>query len=375
MVAPDTGADPVAPPVLLPDADKANAAAMASAGLPPAGDDSLHDFHPAVQDWFRATFVAPTPAQAAAWPLLRAGRTTLVAAPTGSGKTLTAFLAALNDLIVRGTDCLESGTTLPDETAVLYVSPLKALSNDIQKNLRAPLAGIGAALSDRGLRMPEIRTAVRTGDTPQAERAAMARRPPHIVVTTPESLYVLLGSDSGRRMLSTVRTVIIDEIHAVAPSKRGAHLALGLARLDALCERYHGRQAYPMRVGLSATQKPIERMAAFLAGVRPNDGDTSPPHAAAAHIVDIGHYRERDLSPWHSRLCHWTRSCRTTPGIPSMTGSVCWHRNNGPRWYSSTRGAWPNVPRDISRTASATTQSRRIMAACRGHIDWMPNTD
>jgi len=296
MVAPDTGADPVAPPVLLPDADKANAAAMASAGLPPAGDDSLHDFHPAVQDWFRATFVAPTPAQAAAWPLLRAGRTTLVAAPTGSGKTLTAFLAALNDLIVRGTDCLESGTTLPDETAVLYVSPLKALSNDIQKNLRAPLAGIGAALSDRGLRMPEIRTAVRTGDTPQAERAAMARRPPHIVVTTPESLYVLLGSDSGRRMLSTVRTVIIDEIHAVAPSKRGAHLALSLARLDALCERYHGRQAYPMRVGLSATQKPIERMAAFLAGVRPNDGDTSPPHAAAAHIVDIGHYRERDLS-------------------------------------------------------------------------------
>ncbi len=188
-------------------------------------------FHPAVAAWFDRCFGAPTPAQAQAWPAIRAGRHTLVAAPTGSGKTLAAFLAAIDSLVRQGVE-----GQLTDETQVVYVSPLKALSNDIQRNLEAPLAGIREALQARGLPDVDIRAWVRTGDTSVAERDRMRRRPPHIVVTTPESLYILLGSESGRKMLRTTRTVIIDEIHALAPNKRGAHLALlrrngGLARL------------------------------------------------------------------------------------------------------------------------------------------------
>src|SRR5437660_7569621 len=183
-------------------------------------------FHPAVQAWFDAQFDRPTEPQSQAWPAIQSGRNVLVAAPTGSGKTLAAFLAAIDDLVRRGVE-----TPLSDETFVVYVSPLKALSNDIQRNLEAPLAGIRAELEKRGLPDVEIRTLVRTGDTPQAERALMRRRPPHIVVTTPESLYVLLGSESGRKMLTTTRTVIVDEIHALAGNKRGSHLALSLERL------------------------------------------------------------------------------------------------------------------------------------------------
>jgi ATP-dependent Lhr-like helicase len=209
---------------------------------------ALDDFHPAVASWFLKTFPAPTEAQAAAWPSIRRGRSTLVAAPTGSGKTLTAFLSALDDLVQQG---LANHGALHDETLVVYVSPLKALSNDIRLNLQIPLQGIAAELDARGLPPLDIRTAVRTGDTTQQERNALKRRAPHLLVTTPESLYVLLGSDSGRRMLSTVRTVIVDEIHALAGSKRGSHLALSLERLDALCQR-----RLP-RIGLSATQKPV----------------------------------------------------------------------------------------------------------------------
>lgn len=240
----------------------------------------LHAFHPAVQAWFSRAFPGPTAAQAAAWPAIRAGRHVLVAAPTGSGKTLTAFLAALDALVCEG---VASG--LADETAVVYVSPLKALSNDIRLNLEAPLAGIRAELQRLGLPDVEIRTAVRTGDTPARERQQALKKPPHVLVTTPESLYVLASSASGRRMLSTVRTVIVDEIHAVAASKRGSHLALTLERLQALCTQP------PLRIGLSATQKPIEEVARFLVGTaNVRNG------AADCAIVDIGYTRARDLA-------------------------------------------------------------------------------
>src|ERR1700730_12511061 len=235
-------------------------------------------FHPSVCAWFNGAFSAPTPAQAKAWPAIKAGRHVLIAAPTGSGKTLAAFLAAIDDLVRQG---LRS--TLPDETQIVYVSPLKALSNDIQRNLVAPLAGIRERLRAQGLPDVEIRTWVRTGDTPAGERERMRRRPPHIIVTTPESLYILLGSQSGRAMLATTRTVIVDEIHALAPNKRGSHLALSLERLDALCARRL------LRVGLSATQKPIEEVAHFLLGRRTGS-------AAKCRIIDAGHRRARDLA-------------------------------------------------------------------------------
>src|ERR1700757_601912 len=227
-------------------------------------------FHPAVAAWFERSFAVPTAAQAQAWPAIKAGRDVLVAAPTGSGKTLAAFLAAIDDLVRQGL-----AGTLADETQVVYVSPLKALSNDIERNLEAPLAGIRANLATRGLPDFEIRTSVRTGDTTARDRDRMRRKPPHIVFTTPESLYILLGSESGRRMLATTRSVIVDEIHALAPNKRGSHLAVSLERLSALC----GDRL--LRIGLSATQTPIEEVARFLVG---NGGGGKPP---ACTIVDI----------------------------------------------------------------------------------------
>jgi ATP-dependent helicase Lhr and Lhr-like helicase len=258
-------------------------------------------FHPAVAAWFDRSFKAPTAAQAQAWPALKAGHNVLIAAPTGSGKTLAAFLAAIDALVREG---LEGA--LGDHTHVVYVSPLKALSNDIDRNLQVPLAGIRETLRAQGLPDVEIRTWVRTGDTPPGERDRMRRKPPHIVVTTPESLYILLGSVSGRAMLATTRTVIIDEIHALAPNKRGAHLALSLERLEALC----GETL--LRIGLSATQRPIEAVARFLVGAgdpaaldpRPASGHASdaaihgiaPRPRPACTIIDTGHRRARDLA-------------------------------------------------------------------------------
>jgi ATP-dependent Lhr-like helicase len=240
----------------------------------------IASFHPAVAAWFERSFAAPTAAQAQAWPALQAGRNVLIAAPTGSGKTLAAFLAAIDALVRQGL-----AGELKDETQIVYVSPLKALSNDIQRNLEAPLAGIRDALRERGLPEVEIRTWVRTGDTAPGERDRMRRRPPHIVVTTPESLYILLGSESGRAMLATTRTLIVDEIHALIPNKRGTHLALSLERLDALC----GRRL--PRIGLSATQKPIADVARFLVGAGSTDGA-----AADCTVIDTGHRRARDLA-------------------------------------------------------------------------------
>lgn len=231
-------------------------------------------FHPAVAAWFETSFAGPTACQSRAWASIAAGRHTLIAAPTGSGKTLAGFLMAIDSLVRQA-----ARGPLPDGTQVVYVSPLKALSNDIQRNLEGPLAAIGARLAAVGGDEPGIRTAVRTGDTPGTARALMRRHPPHILVTTPESLYILLTSDSGRDMLATTRMVIVDEIHAVAGTKRGAHLALSLARLDALTA------APPLRVGLSATQKPIEDIARFLVGV-----------GRDCAIIDEGHVRDRVLT-------------------------------------------------------------------------------
>ncbi len=271
----------------------------------------LSQFHPAVARWFERAFPGATAAQAAAWPAIKAGRDALIAAPTGSGKTLAAFLAAIDELVRAGLD-----GTLEAKTSVVYVSPLKALSNDVRINLSIPLQGIAQALAELGLPEVRIEVMVRTGDTPPAERARMRRQSPHIVVTTPESLYVLLGSESGREMLKSTSSVIVDEIHAVMPSKRGSHLALSLERLQSLCARR------PTRIGLSATAQPLEAVAAFLCGGTAKTA--APGHVARATtatsiaamadptmaastgadrpespdcaIVSIGHHGRRDLA-------------------------------------------------------------------------------
>lgn len=235
---------------------------------------SLSWAHPVVQEWFVNKFGTPTEPQEQGWPTILAGRTTLISAPTGSGKTLAAFLACIDSLVRTAL-----AGDLVDRTEILYVSPLKALGNDIQKNLEGPLAEITALAGQKGLLMPQIRVAVRTGDTLAHERQAMLRRPPHILVTTPESLYILLTAQRSREILRDVKTVIVDEIHAVADDKRGAHLMLSLERLDALTG------APAIRIGLSATQKPIDTVAHFLTGSQPDPV-----------VVNIGHKRTLDLA-------------------------------------------------------------------------------
>jgi ATP-dependent helicase Lhr and Lhr-like helicase len=248
-------------------------------------------FHPAVARWFEQTFGSPTEPQVRGWPAIQSGRHVLISAPTGSGKTLAAFLASLDALFRQGAE-----DHLPDETQVVYVSPLKALSNDIRKNLQEPLSGIRALLREANGHPPwrgsgaasdiDVRAEVRTGDTTAAQRQALIKKPPHILVTTPESLYLLLTSESGRGMLRTARTLILDEIHAVVDDRRGAHLALSVERLRALIEG-------PLqRIGLSATQKPIQEVARFLVGTRAVDKAGHPD----CEIIDIGHRRELDLA-------------------------------------------------------------------------------
>ena len=291
---------------------------MSSAVLPP-----LAWAHPLVREWFVSRFGTPTEPQELGWPHILAGHTTLISAPTGSGKTLAAFLACIDRLV-----CKALAGELRDRTEVLYISPLKALGNDIQKNLEVPLGEILQMAGERGLLMPEIRTAVRTGDTLAKDRRLMLKRPPHILVTTPESLYILLTAEKSRAMLRDVETVIVDEIHAVADDKRGVHLALSLERLEALRREALGLDRDPssaesavppglespslsvpalkrgaklvrpcsgleafdertalVRIGLSATQKPIEEVAHFLTG----NGRPDPV------IVNVGHKRTLDL--------------------------------------------------------------------------------
>ena len=248
---------------------------MLSAVPAAGGVGPLEWAHPIVQEWFLGRFGSPTEPQIAGWPHIISGRTTLIAAPTGSGKTLAAFLACIDELVRKALN-----GELRDRTEVLYVSPLKALGNDIQKNLEGPLAEIMQLASERGMLMPEIRTAVRTGDTLALERQRMLRRPPHILVTTPESLYILLTAERSRKILRDVETVIVDEIHAVAGDKRGSHLLLSLERLEAVTSKP------PVRIGLSATQKPLEEIAHFLTGA-----DREPPA-----VVDVGHRRQMDLA-------------------------------------------------------------------------------
>ena len=259
---------------------------------------SLSRFHPLISDWFESRVGQPTEVQLQAWPAIRSGSDALIAAPTGSGKTLAAFLSCIDSLFKQAL-----ARELEDHTQVLYISPLKALSNDVQKNLQKPLAEIGQAALQAGLLIPELRVLVRTGDTPMTERQQMLKRPPHILVTTPESLFILLTAEKSRRMLQTVRTVIVDEIHALAPNKRGSHVALSLERLEVLT------LTKPQRIGLSATQRPIELVARFLVGNRApscvnrqpsNDHDSTlniensrlPP----CTIINVGHRREMDLA-------------------------------------------------------------------------------
>jgi|CXWL01.1.fsa_nt_gi ATP-dependent Lhr-like helicase len=264
---------------------------------------AFDNFHPAVRAWFQGKFDAPTSAQLAGWDAIAQGRDTLIAAPTGSGKTLAAFLSTI-DALFR--EAALPGARAPSPTTVavnepqpgieiVYVSPLKALSSDIQRNLEAPLAEIREVAREMGMEPPEIRTALRTGDTTQAARAAILRNPPHILITTPESLYLMMTAERPRKLLGGVRTVIVDELHALMRDKRGSHLMLTLARLDALCAENGAPR--PVRVGLSATVHPIEEAARYLVGTGAGEAPGEKREAGGdCTIVDVGHRRDLDLA-------------------------------------------------------------------------------
>jgi len=264
---------------------------------------SFFGFHPIIAQWFHSRFAAPTEPQQLGWPNIAAGENTLIAAPTGSGKTLAAFLACIDRLLKESLE-----QPLENEFRVVYVSPLRALSNDMHRNLEIPLAEITALAEAEGLSLPPIRVGLRTGDTSPSQRASLVRRPPHILVTTPESLYLMLTAEKSRQKLRNVNTIIVDEIHALVRDKRGSHLSLTLERLAALCE------GPVQRIGLSATQKPIERVAEFLVGSGEGRGENlavQNSHSEAdCQIVDVGHRRELDLA---------------VEVPPSELGAVCMH--------------------------------------------------
>ena len=243
------------------------------------------EFHPVVDAWFRRHFDAPTDAQRAGWRHIASRRDTLISAPTGSGKTLAAFLAGIDELVRKA----EAGT-LEDVTEIVYVSPLKALGNDIHRNLEQPLEEIRQIAVEMGYDLPVIRTAVRSGDTTSSERQAIVRRPPHILITTPESLYLMVTAERSREKLHHVRTLIVDEIHALARDRRGSHFSLTAARLDHVITSNGGER--PARIGLSATQRPIEEIAQFLVGSERIDAEGNPD----CTIVDLGHQRDIDLA-------------------------------------------------------------------------------
>src|SRR5262245_51241312 len=249
---------------------------------------ALSAFHPAVAQWFTENFHHPSPPQEKGWPVIASGQHTLILAPTGSGKTLAAFLWCIDDLFRRGLGTDENKFSRNHEGVhTLYVSPLKALNNDIHRNLQEPLEGVRASATALGLRPPAIHAMLRTGDTPTNQRQSMLRRPPHILITTPESLFLLLTSPQGREMFRRLRYLIVDEIHALSNNKRGVHLSLSCERLMALCENE------PVRIGLSATQKPLARIAAFLGGQRVSADESSQPRTVT--IVDCGQRKEMDL--------------------------------------------------------------------------------
>ncbi|MBI5472688.1 MAG: DEAD/DEAH box helicase, partial [Ignavibacteriae bacterium] len=245
------------------------------------GNNILNDFHPIVRRWFEKSFGSPSPPQVKGWPSISAGLHTLILAPTGSGKTLAAFLWAINHLVEQ-----HLAEELKPGVRILYVSPLKALNNDIQRNLELPLEGIRREAQAAGLTLPTITSAVRTGDTPQSKRAAMLRTPPDILITTPESLYLILTSQQARKMLASVQYVIVDEIHSVCNNKRGVHLSITLERLQKIADQEF------VRIGLSATQRPLEDIAAFLGGQQRVNGSMTPRRV---NIIDAGQKKEMDL--------------------------------------------------------------------------------
>ena len=315
---------------------------------------SFFGFHPVIEEWFHNRFEAPTEPQTAGWPHIAKGKNTLIAAPTGSGKTLTAFLACIDRLI--------KSAPLPEEIRVVYLSPLRALSNDMHRNLEEPLAEIYELAHERGLNIPPINVGLRTGDTPAAKRAAIVKHPPHILVTTPESLYLMMTGPKSRLKLKHVETVIVDEIHALIRDKRGSHLSLTLERLEAFC----GRKL--QRIGLSATQKPLDLVAKFLTGegtsplprsISQKEAPDDPQQLLfetcenqpltetiaatedqpSCEIIDIGHGRELDLAVRSPRI-------RVTGRLQSRTMAEIYGQIieliNSPSQYSHLRQHTPH---------------------------------